>query len=78
MTCVNCHSSENDFPNYPELFSDFVGWCQECIHEEITLKFKLLQERGAFRDLKKLKIRLEAGEVSKEEFERDKKLLFEI
>lgn len=77
MTCVNCHSSENEFPDR-FTFHEFDGWCRKCIHDEINLKFKFVQDRGAFRDLKLLMIRFEAGHIGKEEFEREKKKLFEI
>jgi len=69
MICTNCQSSENEFPRFPEIFPDYPGWCGECIHQEADLQFKLKQAQGFFIKIKRLRERLEAGEISNEQFE---------
>ena len=78
LECINCKSSTNRFPTYPELFKGRDGWCMICINEENNARYKWLQDIGAFRRLRDLMNMRDAGEISLIEFEQEKKELFAL
>lgn len=77
MKCANCNSDANEFPTYPEMFSDLhLGWCMPCISEDNRLRYKLLQSRGVFIKLRDLMNAKESGKITESEFETENKALF--